>query len=79
MMYTIIIMLKRAVNPVTSIFVLICVVMFLVSVKNPEFTEQLYLSKFNFNFLPWVILTYSIVHFDLGHLAANLISIIIAG
>jgi membrane associated rhomboid family serine protease len=78
-MYIIIFMLKRKINPVTSIFVLICVVMYLVSVKYPEFTEQLYLSDFNFNYHPWVILTYSIVHIDLGHLAANMIGIVVTG
>jgi membrane associated rhomboid family serine protease len=53
--------------------------MFFVSVKNPEFEKELYLSKYNFNNHPWVILIYSVVHIDLGHLTANMIGIIVAG
>ena len=53
--------------------------MFFVSAKYPEFAKQFYLSDFNFNTHPWVILTYSIVHIDIEHLVVNMTAILVAG
>lgn len=72
-------MLKRNINPATGIFVLICVILFLVKAKYPEFAGLFYLSKFRFNFHPWTIVTYSLFHSNLEHLATNSFWILFAG